>query len=58
MTFHTTTYPRIREMVGTVSVEHRATMYYSDINCDIGDAIAVVMGSDVKEMRGDDTSIG
>ena len=50
MTFHSTTYPRIREMAGTVSIEHIATLHYSDTNRAIGDTTAVVVDKDMEKV--------
>jgi len=48
MNFHTTTYPRIREMAGTVSMEHRATLHYSDTNRAVRVDNAVVVDKNAK----------
>ena len=48
MNFHTTTNSRIREIPSIVSVEHRATLHYSDTNCAVGVDNAVVMAKNEK----------
>ena len=36
MNFHSTTNSRIREISSTRTVEHRATLHYSNTNYDVG----------------------
>ena len=43
MNFHSTTNSRIREIDSTCTVEHRATLHYSDTNCAAGVDNAVVV---------------
>jgi len=46
MNIHSTTAPRIREIDSTCTVEHRATLHYSDSHNFAGDATAVVVVKD------------
>jgi len=51
MNFHTTTNSRISKMDGTTTVEHRATLHYSDTNCDIRDAVTLDLDKNVEKVR-------
>jgi len=51
MTFHTTTPSRIREIDSTSTVEYRATLHYSDSRYFTGDATAVVVDENAKEVQ-------
>jgi len=47
MNFHSIA-PRIREISSTCTVEHRATLHYSDTNRVVRDIIAVVVDKNVE----------
>jgi len=51
MNFHSTTAPRIREMAGTISMEHRATLHYSDTNRAIGVDNVMAMVKSLEEVK-------
>jgi len=51
MNFHSATASRIREMAGTVSVDYRATLHYSDTNCAVGIDDTVVVVKNVEGMK-------
>ena len=50
MTFHSTTNSRIREIFSACTVEHRATLHYSDTNCAVGVDNAVVVVENMEEV--------
>jgi len=50
MNFHSTTNSRIREIDSTRTVEHRATLHYSNTNRAVGDTTAVVVDKNVEEV--------
>jgi len=58
MNFHSTTAPRIREMVGTISMEHRATLHYSNSNRAVRIDNAVVMVKSVEVVKACPNSTG
>jgi len=51
MNFHSTTAPRIPKMDGTTTVEHRATLHYSDSRNFTRDATAVVVDKNVEAIK-------
>ena len=50
MNIHSTTASRIREIDSTCTVEHRATLHYSDSRYFTGDTTALVVDETVKEV--------
>ena len=49
MNFHSTTNSRIREIDSTCTVEHRATLHYSDSRDFTRDTVTVVVDKNVEE---------
>jgi len=51
MTFHSATNSRIREISSTCTVEHRATLHYSDTNRVVGVDNTVVVDKNMEKVR-------